>query len=76
MFQELGFGTDGHAEVVLDAVVPGVVVGSAQVNPFFVSHGLAPAEKWKCIGAYGVAQLPGSAVDDFADFLCDQGWLC
>ena len=57
----LAIGTDGHAEVVLHAAVPGFVVGSVQVHPFFVSHGLAPAEKWQRIGSNRVPQLPGSA---------------
>ena len=66
---------DGHAKVVLNAGVPGVVVGSAQVYPFFVGHGLAPGEKRQRIGANRVAQLPGAGLDDFADFLGDDGGL-
>ena len=68
-------GADGHAEVALDAGVPGVVVGSVQVDPFFIGHGLAPAEQGKRIGSNGVAQLPGRAIDYFEDFVCDEGWL-
>src|SRR5712664_2583782 len=69
-------GTDGHAEVVLHAAVPGFVVGSVQVTPFFVGHGLTPAEKWQRIGSNRVPQLPGSALDDLADLVCHQGRLC
>ncbi len=70
-----GLGTDGHAKVVLDAVVPGVVVGCVQVDPFFIGHRLAPAEKGQRIGSDGMAQLPGSAIDYFEDFVRDEGWL-
>src|SRR5580700_2445791 len=68
-------GTDRHAEVVLHAGVPCVVVGSVQIHPFFIGHRLTPAEKREGIGADGVAELPGSGLDDLADFLRNQGGL-
>ena len=44
-----GSGTNFHAEVVLYAVVPGVVVCGAQVHPLFIGHGFPPAKEWERI---------------------------
>src|SRR5215472_10374095 len=63
------FGAGVHAEVALDASVPGLVDACAQVDPIFVGHLAAPPEEPGGVRAYGMAELPGAALGDFEDFL-------
>ena len=61
-------GLDGwadlHAEVALDAGVPGVVIRRVQIGKLLVGHACAPAEEGCRVRADRMPQLPGAALDD------------